>query len=219
MCGRNPKRLNSMTDAPLGTARGYADLQPILRARADALGLSRETIDRIAGVPSGYASKVLAEIPMRKLGPETLGPMLGALGVMLVAMPDPEAVARYAAKGEQRVEKYALNAAMHGDTVHIKISGRKFKRGQRKGGKNSRAFVGKRKARKLGEKAAWMRWRKPKLIELTKAKISADGYPACRWTPATSRAMLRGQRMGLTLRSHTKFSPSDETRQPPSQPR
>lgn len=149
-----------MNDA-LGTARSYADLQPILRARADALGLSRVELDRIAGVPAGYSSKVLAEVPLRQLGPDTLGPMVGALAVKLIVVEDPEALAKHTARGDKRVEKYALNAGKHGGAVHFKISLRKLRQNGRKGGANSRKFLGKRMARKLARKAANARWNPP----------------------------------------------------------
>lgn len=159
-------------NAALGEAKSYDDLQPILRARADALGLSRVELDRIAGVPSGYSAKVLAEVPIRKLGPDTLGPMLGALGVKIMLVEDPEALAKFTAKGDARDERYAKNAALHSDSVEIKFGGRKFKRMQRKGGANSRKYMSKKKATRLARRANRMRWHKPKLIELKGSDVA-----------------------------------------------
>lgn len=157
-----------MTDA-LGTARDYASLQAVLRIRADALGISRETIDRLAGVPAGYAAKTLAEVPIKRLGPDTIGPMLGALGVMLSVVADPEAEARHTSRGEQRVEKYALNAAKLNGVVHFKISLRKMRQNGRKGGAASRKYMTRREARKLARKAARARWHKAKPAKPSRA--------------------------------------------------
>lgn len=158
-----------MTDA-LGTVRDYASLQPILRARADALGLSRVELDRIAGLPAGYSSKVLAEVPLRQLGPDTLGPMIGALAVKFIVVEDTEALAKHTSRGDKRVEKYALNAAKLNGAVHFKISLRKLRQNGRKGGAASRKYMTAGKARKLARKAARARWHKPKVIDATQCQ-------------------------------------------------
>lgn len=198
--------------------RSYDDLQAVLRAVAEERQISREELDNLAGLPRGYASKVLAAVPMRRLGPDTLGPMLGALGVMLVPMTDPEAKARFTERADKRTEFRAKNASMHSGTVHVKISVRKLRQNQRKGGTNSRKFVSRKKARKLARRAAWMRWERRRLIELTRPMLSVDGGSCCRWTPALSQAILRARKMGLSLRFHTKSAPAAETRQRQAQP-
>jgi hypothetical protein len=94
----------------LGIVRTYDDLQAALRQRADALEMSRTTIDDIAGLPHGYAAKALMPQPTedarakarsegrrlsgRSLGPLTLGPVLETLGLALVVVEDPEAMKR-----------------------------------------------------------------------------------------------------------------------------
>jgi hypothetical protein len=94
----------------LGIIRSYDDLQAVLRVRADALEMSRTTIDDIAGLPSGYAAKALMAAPtteerrraldegrrvsFRALGRLTLGPLLQTLGLALVVIEDPEAMKR-----------------------------------------------------------------------------------------------------------------------------
>jgi hypothetical protein len=82
-----------MTDQ-LATIRDYSDLVAALRARANALDVSRGTIDEVAGLPSGYAGKLLALVPSKTLGRVSLGPVLGALGVMLVLVEDAAALDR-----------------------------------------------------------------------------------------------------------------------------
>jgi hypothetical protein len=82
------------TENALGIARSYDDLHRIMRARADELEVSRLVLDETAGITSGHSSKLLAPRPMRRLGAVTMPAMLGALGLALVVVEDPEALAR-----------------------------------------------------------------------------------------------------------------------------
>lgn len=145
-----------MTD-PLGTIRSYDDLQAVCRAVAEQRQMSRTEIDRLAGFAPGLAAKLLADPPLRHMGRDTFPGMLGALGLKLAAVDDPEALARFTKRAEKRNESQVRT--MHGATVHIKIGARKLKRNQRLGGKNSRKYVGKKMARKLAKRAARARWR------------------------------------------------------------
>jgi hypothetical protein len=59
-----------------------------LRARADELQLSRTQIEELAGLTGGHAAKILAPYPMRAIGRTTLGPMLYALKLKILVVPD-----------------------------------------------------------------------------------------------------------------------------------
>ena len=63
-----------------------------LRARREALGVSFETLEALAGMPSGYASKLLTGA--RPMGALTLWLVLGALGLRIRLEEDPEALER-----------------------------------------------------------------------------------------------------------------------------
>ena len=80
----------------LGEVRCIEDYHAIARARADELELTREGLDRVAGFTSGHASKLLASIPMKRVGPLSFGTLNGALGMKLVAVEDPEAMQAHA---------------------------------------------------------------------------------------------------------------------------
>ena len=54
---------------------------------------------------AGYASKLLAKIPIRALGKITLGPMLGCLGLRLVVEEDLEALQRIESRLTKRGRK------------------------------------------------------------------------------------------------------------------
>lgn len=147
---------------PLGTVRTYEDLQAVLRSVAERRQISREAIDELAGLTKGYTGKLLAEVPTKKLGIEGIGALLGALGVKLIAVDDPVALERFTKRAAKR---NGSQTRMHAGTVHIKISGRKFRQNQKKGGVNSRKYLSRRKARKLARKAAMARWHKPAAVD------------------------------------------------------
>ena len=83
-----------MTEESLGVCRTSDDLRAILRARFAALGVSLETVDHIAGLPTRYTAKVIGLQPTRRFGQFSLDGLLGAAGVKLVAFEDTEALAR-----------------------------------------------------------------------------------------------------------------------------
>ena len=85
-----------VNDSPrhLAEVRSYEDLQRALRERADALNVSRLTIDDASGLQSGYSAKLLAVRPSKRLGPATLPLLLGALGLKLLVVEDLEALER-----------------------------------------------------------------------------------------------------------------------------
>jgi hypothetical protein len=80
-----------MADLVLATARSYGELIAALRARADELEVSRETIDEVAGLPARYSTKLLGPGALKNLGPMSMGAMLGVLGLKLLVAIDPEA--------------------------------------------------------------------------------------------------------------------------------
>jgi hypothetical protein len=87
----------AMSDT-IAEVRSWNDLHAALRARAESLNVSRLVLDELSGLQSGYASKLLAPVPMRHFGRVSLGAMLGALGLKLVVQEDKEALARIAGR-------------------------------------------------------------------------------------------------------------------------
>jgi hypothetical protein len=78
--------------------QGYKGLVETCRARADELSISRLEIDRLAGLPTGYAAKLLgkdgAGPKKKRMWPIGLESMLGVLGLQIVLIEDPAATAR-----------------------------------------------------------------------------------------------------------------------------
>jgi hypothetical protein len=91
--------------------RSMSELLAALCARRDELNISHETIDGIAGLQAGYTSKLLAPTPIKNLGPMSFGALLGALGMALVAVPDPDAVAAVEKRWQKRKRPQKLVSA------------------------------------------------------------------------------------------------------------
>jgi hypothetical protein len=74
--------------------RSYSELRQVPSRRAHELDVSRLVLDEVAGLPSGYCGKVLGAGQVKTLGPISMGPILGALGLALVVVEDTEQLER-----------------------------------------------------------------------------------------------------------------------------
>ncbi len=76
----------------------YRTLVETCRARADELAISRSELDRISGLPAGYAGKLLGNDGCgprkKKMWPIALESMLGTLGLKILLIEDEAATAR-----------------------------------------------------------------------------------------------------------------------------
>jgi hypothetical protein len=94
-------RADAIRSASLGRLIGdYRGLVEVCRARADELELSRLEIDRLGGLPAGYAGKLLGKDggasgrKHKKMWPVALESMLGVLGLKILLIEDDAATAR-----------------------------------------------------------------------------------------------------------------------------
>jgi hypothetical protein len=110
----DPEQIGTLPQ-PFAEAIDYASLRDGLRARARGLGISRESIDYIARLPSGYAGKLLGEKATRAFGIRSLGPILKTLGLRIALIDDPEGMARTARLmfGRKRSEPQAVEGERH----------------------------------------------------------------------------------------------------------
>jgi hypothetical protein len=74
-------------DKPLAIVRSYRELMAVLRVRAEEMSISGATLESAAGMPAGYTPKLLADNPIKSLGPKTLGALLGILQLELAVRP------------------------------------------------------------------------------------------------------------------------------------
>jgi hypothetical protein len=146
---------------PLGPPiRCYDDLHRILRERAEALNVSRNVLDDAAGLQNGYTSKILSPRPTKRLGALSMGLLLQALGLKLVAFEDDAALAkikpmlpqREAIPGDKRA--YAW-----GKAGTVTVSRRWVKRMAQKGGFARARALTPAQRRSSARRAALVRWK------------------------------------------------------------
>lgn len=153
--------------------RSMPELIEALRARRDALNISHETIDSIAGLQSGYTSKLLAPKPIKNLGPMSFGSLLGALGLAVVVVEDPAAVVRVEKHWQKRKRPMKLAASMTASIecevpAIIQISPelqQKLRNIASMGGKARAAKLGPRRRKTIARQAAIARWARIPEIE------------------------------------------------------
>jgi hypothetical protein len=146
----------------LAIVKSYDDLHYALRARADALGVSNDTLNDLAGFWPGYWAHVLGpskpQTSMRALGRTSLGCCLGVLGLKLLVVEDEDAFAKIRDRLKQRD-----NAQLRrGNTYPASIKRREnaFTVLGRAGGFARAAKLSAKQRVKIARKAIRARWRR-----------------------------------------------------------
>ena len=147
----------------IAAVRSADDLRALFRQRIASLGITFETADTIAGLPAGYTAKLLGPEPMRRFGPVALEALMGATGIMLIAVEDPDALARVKKRFVHRRRSLSNRAS---PTYHAVKHTRKFMRqigtlGGIKSGEARHARALQKKAiSEMKCRAALRRWRR-----------------------------------------------------------
>lgn len=160
--------------------RSMPELIQALRARRDELQLTHETIDAVSGLQPGYTSKLLAPKPIKNLGPMSFEMLLGALGVAVVVVEDPEQIARVSRQWTKRRAPLRKPLALPPPSISASISASIAQEIQVtpalqrllhnpewmkeigiKGGKARGMKLSPRRRRQIAKKAAAVRWSKP----------------------------------------------------------
>jgi hypothetical protein len=89
----------------LAQVTDYDQLIEAFYARAEQIGASRAALDEAANFPDGYMSKLLGRKKVRRIGADSLGPLLRVLGIRLVVVEDPVSLAKYTSKLTPRQER------------------------------------------------------------------------------------------------------------------
>ena len=137
----------------------YAGLMEALRSRVRELNTTLAAVDEVAGLQGNYTSKLLAPVPIRAIGPVSLGPLLQTLGLALVVVEDLAALKRI----EKRLTKRRRPARDASDM--LTAARPRFPKGP-----EFASFMNARRTLKLdprkrsaiARKAANARWRKVK---------------------------------------------------------
>jgi hypothetical protein len=137
--------------------RTYDELITVLRARANELEITRETIDAETGLQSGYAGKLLARVPIRQLGRVSLGPILRCLDLTLTVTE--------ATNGDKRIRVKRLRPIHASDGMPARK--RKRRRGDSEWGHLMKArqilLQSEQQRSDSARHAARVRWRRKRL--------------------------------------------------------
>jgi hypothetical protein len=159
---------------PIAVCTDYESLLVALRARADALNVSRATLDDVSGLASGYTAKLLAQPPIKSLGAVSLGPMLGALGIAIVLVEDPDAMRRVASRmvGRNNSQVRVLTGGKH-NGITIKLSLRHMKKLAKLATAARKAKIPRWRRIKIAKQAARARWKRSKRAAVPTAEPGA----------------------------------------------
>jgi len=92
---------------PIAVVRTYGELRQALHMRADALNITRSSIDHVSGLQGGYNGKCLGKRSVRSaIGRTTFGPLLSSLGLKLLVVED-EAAFKFVKRHEPKKKHHA----------------------------------------------------------------------------------------------------------------
>jgi len=167
-----------VTDKVVASFNDYDGMIHALRGRAQErrIAITSPHVAEVSGLPNYYIAKLLSVHPVRRVGMISLGPLLAVLGVRLLMVEDPKAMAQYTDKFAKRVEHCAHDGAairfsfsrrfmrkigLKGAQVRwAKV--RKMHTAVRIAGVNSRKNMTAAAASAIARKAAKVRWAKAK---------------------------------------------------------
>ena len=139
----------------LGEFVEYSDFVQAIRNRVADLAIHGTRFDALAGWPEGYLSKLTAQRPVRRIGLNSMGPLLSAMGVKLQMVEDPrgtERLRRLQPRNPSYVRAMPANAC-------IVLTPKILARIRRLGGRARMAQLTAKQRSKLARKAALARWR------------------------------------------------------------
>jgi hypothetical protein len=131
----------------------YAGMLDALRRRVNELALNGERFDEYAGLPRGYLSKLVGVRPTRRLGMQSLSPVLAGLALRCLFVVDEEAERRLRDRVLPRNESFVRS------TPSIVLTVRFFQSIGRKGAQARIDNSTKQQRQEWARKAAIARWR------------------------------------------------------------
>ena len=142
--------------------RSVEEMQRILRARAEQIGIRREDIDELSGLPSGYAGKVFCIPPMRRIDRMSMFLLAGALGCGIALVEDKAALKR--AKQEARRRKFTRKPEVHWRNAKAfgMIKEMAVTNGQIGGRKRAQSLTSEHQSK--AAKARWRKWRRARRL-------------------------------------------------------
>jgi len=158
----------------LGVIHDYPDLLDVLRARAilRQITVGGEDTAEVAGLPIGYVQKIIGPRPVRRIGMMSLGPLLGVLGLKLIAVEDADALERYGSRLKKRDEKL-VRAGLRAGSLQVTFSSRAIRKIRSEGGKARMKKLGEEGRKELSRRANEVRWRRKREAKASGRKAVA----------------------------------------------
>jgi hypothetical protein len=143
----------------VATVSHYAELLQTIRNRVAELEITHETLDAVAGLQSGYTSKLLCSPPIKRMGAFTQFIVLQALGMKLLAVEDPKQLARVQSRLIKRqVARRPIPSGSRHSVIKFEIGPDLLRQMQSKGGKACMARMTPKQRSAFERKAARARW-------------------------------------------------------------
>ena len=152
-------------------------IRQIIRTRAEENSLARRVLDELAGLTAGHSEKLLSEPPMKKFGPVSLFPLIGAVGLEVYLVETAAAMRRVhrAPKRDDGKVRHGLehwrNAKALGIAVEI------ARQHGAAGGKKRFEAMSEQEKREHQSRAAklrWRRWREKRRLAAEAAESAAS---------------------------------------------
>src|SRR5215472_3568312 len=106
----------------------YNGMLEAIRARVKELDVAGEAFDQYAGLPTGYLSKLIGAVPVRRISHVSMGPLFDALGVYCVMLENPAGTARIKKRLRPRNKSFVRSR------LRMVFTNRLLQRNGRKGG-------------------------------------------------------------------------------------
>lgn len=151
-----------MTDQPrcLAVVEDYDGLHTAIRAWVDEQQVTREAIDAVSGLQSGYSGKLLAPVPSKTFGRISLGLMLGALGLDLWVMVNTQKLAAVQGRLSKRKRVVVPGSKPLSTEASNNLSPEYFRKMGALGGQYRSAMMTKIRRRQIASSGGSARWRK-----------------------------------------------------------
>jgi hypothetical protein len=134
----------------------YSDFMQALRDRVSEMQIQGDSFCEFAGLPRGYLSKLLTIRNVRRVGLQSMGPLLSAMGVKLQLVEDPAGTARLRRLSPRNP---SFVRTMRADAC-IVLTPKMLVRIRKLGGQARMARLTAKERRELARKAALARWRR-----------------------------------------------------------
>jgi len=154
----------------IGSPQSYSELIDLLFERKNELNLGDRALDDIIDWAPGYTQKVLGPAQVKRLSGLTLFDILGGLGLSIALFDDPKKRCHntelYAPRNNSKIQMLAKVSMRVINRARPEIMRQFGKANAVKGNRARNLSLSPKKRSRLAKRAALVRWRKPRLVEI-----------------------------------------------------